>query len=601
MPRHTFMTLAIFLAALATMPLVAGAAAVKVEVVGKPGSWQLERGGKPFFIKGAGGGASRQVLADSGGNSIRTWGVDDLGKELDEAQKRGLTVTAGIWLGQRRHGFSYESMPQVAEQYEKARAAVLKYKDHPALLMWAVGNEMEGYEAGDDAAVWSAVNNITSMIHKVDPNHPTMTVVAEIGGKRVESINRLCPDVDVIGINSYGGGPSLAERYLKAGGTKPFVVTEFGPAGTWETVKNEWNAPTELTSTAKADRYRATYEGSISSQMGKYCLGSYAFAWGNKQEATATWFGLFLPDGSRLESADAMRLLWSGKPVTNHCPRIDPPKVEGTGRANPGQILKVSVDVTDPENDPLKIEWKLTKDPGQYQTGGDFQAAPEFYPDAIVKNGGKSVEVKMPAGGGGYWLYCTARDDHGGAAVATVPLYVNGPVEKPKAAVAKLPFTVYGDGAEPFYIPSGWIGNTAAIAMDEKSAVNPHAGPTCMKLTYKAADNFGGIVWQSPANDWGDLPGGRDLTGAKKLTFWARGESGGETVEFKMGLLGPEKTFPDTAAAGLPPVKLTKEWKQYTIDLAGKDLSRIKTGFAWVLAGQGKPATFYLDDIRYEL
>ena len=582
------------------VPLTTAArgAAVKVEIVGGPGAWQLERGGEPYFIKGAGGGASRQVLADSGGNSVRTWGLDDLGKELDEAQKRGLTVTAGIWLGHRRHGFSYESMPQVAEQYEKARAAVLKYKDHPALLMWAVGNEMEGYEQGDDAAVWSAVNNLASMIHRADPNHPTMTVVAEVGGKRVESINRLCPDVDVVGINTYGGGASVAERYLKAGGVKPFVVTEFGPAGTWETEKNAWGAPAELTSTAKADRYRATYEGSILSQKGKNCLGSYVFAWGNKQEATATWFGLFLPDGSRLEAADEMRLLWSGAPVPNHCPRMDPPTVDGAGRVEPGQVVKVLGAVTDPENDPLKIEWRLTKDPGEYATGGDAQAAGESFPDAVVTNGGKSVEVKMPAGGGGYWLYCTARDDHGGAAVATVPLYVNGPVERPKAAA--LPFVVYGDGMKPVFIPSGWMGNTGAITVDEKSAVRPHAGPTCMKLTFAAPDGFGGVAWQSPANDWGDLPGGRDLSGAKKLTFWARGGAGGEVVEFKMGLLGPEKKFPDSAAAGLPPVALTKEWKQYSIDLKAKDLSRIKTAFAWVLGGQGKPVTFYLDDVRYE-
>ena len=379
----------------------AAAAAVKVELVGGAGAWELRRGGEPYFIRGAGGGASRGVLAASGGNSVRTWGVDDLGRELDEAQKRGLTVTAGIWLGHRRHGFSYESMPQVAEQYEKARAAVLKYKDHPALLMWAVGNEMEGYEGGDDAAVWSAVNNIAAMIHRVDPNHPTMTVVAEVGGRRVESINRLCPAIDVVGINAYGGGPTVAERYRKAGGVKPFVVTEFGPAGTWETEKNDWGAPAELTSTAKAERYRATYEASILSRKGKDCLGSYVFAWGNKQEATATWFGLFLPDGTRLEAADEMRLLWSGQPVPNHCPRMDAPTVEGAGRVEPGATVKVSVDVTDPEGDPLTIEWTLTQDLGAYATGGDAQAVPESFPDAIVANGGKSVEVKMPAGGGG--------------------------------------------------------------------------------------------------------------------------------------------------------------------------------------------------------
>ena len=76
------------------------------------------------------------------------------------------------------------------------------------------------------------------MVHQLDPNHPTMTVVAEIGGNKVRNIHKYCPDIDMIGINSYGGGPSLAERYREAGGSKPFVVTEFGPPGAWETGRN---------------------------------------------------------------------------------------------------------------------------------------------------------------------------------------------------------------------------------------------------------------------------------------------------------------------------------------------------------------------------
>ena len=120
-----------------------------------------------------------------------------------------------------------------------------------------------------------------------------------------------------------------------------------------------------------------------------------------------------------------------------------------------------------------------------------------------------------------------------------------------------------------------------------------------MKIEYRAADNFGGVVWQDPPNDWGDKAGGHDLSGAKKLSFWARGEKGGEKVECKFGILGADKKFADSST-GSTTVELTNEWKQYTIDLNGKDLSRIKTGFCWVVAGQGAPITFYLDDVQYE-
>jgi hypothetical protein len=144
------------------------------------------------------------------------------------------------------------------------------------------------------------------------------------------------------------------------------------------------------------------------------------------------------------------------------------------------------------------------------------------------------------------------------------------------------------------------MGNHQAIGMDEKCTIDPHSGATCMKLQYRAKDGFGGIVWQDPANDWGEAPGGHDLSGAKKLTFWAKGENGGESVTFKMGVLG--KTSPSTipTARASRTCALTKGWKQYEIDVAGKDLSCIKTGFVWVVGAKGAPITFYLDDIRYE-
>lgn len=104
----------------------------------------------------------------------------------------------------------------------------------------------------------------------------------------------------------------------------------------------------------------------------------------------------------------------------------------------------------------------------------------------------------------------------------------------------------------------------------------------------------------APGQRLGEKPGGWNLTGAKQLAFWARGEKGGEVVSFQLGLLGRDKHFFDTAQGKLEGVRVTPEWKEYRIDLAGKDLTRIKTGFAWVAAGQGAPITFYLDDIRYE-
>jgi hypothetical protein len=155
------------------------------------------------------------------------------------------------------------------------------------------------------------------------------------------------------------------------------------------------------------------------------------------------------------------------------------------------------------------------------------------------------------------------------ARLGTVFAAVNVVSEAPVPAAPAAKLVVYAD-ANSFvpYAPSGWMGNHAAIRLDDKCPVNPHDGATCIKLQYLAADKWGGIVWQDPPNDWGDKPGGYNLTGATKLTFWARGETGGEKVRFVFGVIKREKPHFDTATGELD-VTLSKEWTQYSIDLTG--------------------------------
>jgi hypothetical protein len=579
---------------------VASADPVVTKLIKKPdGGFELQRAGQPYFILGAGGDASKQLLKDSGGNSFRTWGADGIDAKLDEARKLGLTVTIGIWLQHESGSWKYSDAAKVKEQLEMAKKAILKYKDNPALLMWGIGNEMEGYKEGDDPLIWNAVEEIAKFAHDNDPNHPTMTVIAEIGGKKIPSINQYCPDIDVVGINSYGGGPSLAARYRAGGGVKPFVVTEFGPPGSWESGKNAWNAPTELTSTAKGAYYRKTYENTIAAEKGKLCLGSYAFAWGNKREATATWYGIFLSDGTRLEALDQLNSLWTEKPLVQRCPQIQPLKASAD-KVKPGGDIHVTLDVTHPTNKPMKVKWILQQDPAQYNTNGETQPEPQSYPESIINGDLHGCDLKMPADGGGFWLYAYVTDDQGNSAVANMPLFVDGAPPKFKARVATLPLQLYSDDTtEMPYVWSGWMGKTDAIAMDPKCTDNPHTGQFCMKCDFKATNGFGGIIWQSPANDWGDLAGGFNLTGAKRLSFWARGENGDEAVSFKVGIIGSDKKYPDSVKTSLD-VVLDKEWKQYSIDLTGKDLSCVKSGFGWVVAPKGKAITFYLDDIQYD-
>ncbi len=570
---------------------------IPVEVVETAdGGWQLLRGGEPYFIKGAGGDGPKHSLAAAGGNAFRTWGVGaETGELLDLAHGLGLTVIVGHWLGHQRHGFDYNDLDQVTEQFERVRRDVLAHRDHPALLLWGVGNEMEGFAEGDDAAVWSHVQALGAMIKDLDPHHPTLTVTADIGGRRVEAVHTLCPDIDIMGINSYGGLPSIPERYRKAGGTKPIVITEFGPPGTWEIGMTAFGAPPELTSTEKAAVYRDAFTAGCL-EAGGLCLGGFAFTWGFKMEATSTWYGMFLPNGDKLAAVDAMTEVWSGRPPDDLCPEIRSFGLRGPDVVQPGDTVQVDLDIVDPEGAEVGVNWMVRGEAAEYITGGDAQATPLELDGIITASSAQGATLVMP-GGGVYRLYMTASDGTGGAAAANVPIKVDGPAGPVRV---KLPLAVYADGESSPWVPSGWMGTWDALTMDAECTDASHSGATCLEFTYDEPGMWVGVAWQHPANDWGDLPGGFDLTGAEKLVFWARGEEGGEKINFGVGILDSDKTYHDTAKVERKGVKLKREWKRYSIDLDDEDLTRIKTPFWWALAGRGRPVTFYLDDIRFE-
>jgi hypothetical protein len=575
------------------------AQAIRVEVVKAGDSWQLNRDGKPFFIKGAGGDASLALLKEAGGNSIRTWGADNLQPVLDNAQKLGLTVAVGIWFQHEGDGFNYSNPEMVKKQLDMVRTVVTKYKDHPAVLLWGLGNEMEGYGAGDKAEIWTAVNDAAKLVKQIDPNHPTMTVLSELGGERVTSVNRYCPDVDIVGINSYAGASSVADRYLKLNGTKPYLVTEYGSPGPWEIGKTSWGAAYEPTSTEKGDWYRRAYAGSISQKP--LCLGAYAFLWGQKQETTVTWFGMFLKDGTKVQAVDTMTELWTGQPPANPCPVIKSLKIRGKDELTPSATFTADLAAADLKGQPLQVNWVIQPEQTIKGMGGSAEPVLAELNSAITQSDATHAEVKTPAQPGGYRLFAYVRNN-AGAAVANVPFYVGAGDNDAAGKPATLPFYIYEDqgSAKNHYIPSGWMGNTKAIKMDDGCMIRPHGGTTCLRVEYQATTDWGGVVWQDPANDWGDQVGGWNLTGAKQLTFWARGDKGGEVVSFKFGLLGKDKPHNDSANGGLDNVTLTKEWKQYSIDLTDKNMSRIKTAFAWTTAGTTDPSMFYLDDIRFE-
>ncbi|MCK9594255.1 MAG: hypothetical protein PHH68_07160 [Candidatus Omnitrophica bacterium] len=180
--------------------------------------------------------------------------------------------------------------------------------------------------------------------------------------------------------------------------------------------------------------------------------------------------------------------------------------------------------------------------------------------------------------------------------------------EKDTAAAEVKEFWVYKDrGArDNHYVPSGWMGDYGDVKLNDQSTDNPYSGTTCLQFVYTAkksqAQGWAGVYWQNPPNNWGSKKGGFDLTGMTKLTFWARGAKGGEILQ-KFVIGGLKGTYADSTTIEFGPVELTDTWKQYTINLVGKDLTYISGGFGWVTTADLNPegATIYIDDIKYEV
>lgn len=177
----------------------------------------------------------------------------------------------------------------------------------------------------------------------------------------------------------------------------------------------------------------------------------------------------------------------------------------------------------------------------------------------------------------------------------------------PTATPLPTQFAVYTDAGAPgnHYIPSGFMGDYGAISLVQTWTSNPHSGTSCIRVVYTGATPQGkgwaGVYWQDPQNNWGTLPGGYNLSRFPHLSFWVRGEKGGEKIEFKMGgLTGP---YGDSVrpAVSTGVITLTTSWQQVRLNLIGYNLTHIIGGFVWVTNTTENPhgATFYLDDILY--
>lgn len=401
------------------------------KIVEQDGKWRLVRGSEPFYVKGAVGWQGYDLLRRCGGNSIRT-GANRAG--LDRVHEAGLTAMVNLSVRGERNGMNWDDEQMTAQQKQRVLQTVRELKDHPAVMFWAVGNELDWIPPGIPYSpkLWQRLNDIAAEIHAIDPNHPVMTVIGTSQyEQKIQEIAKQCTEMDLLGINAYGDLASVAEltwRYWP----KPYVVAEWGPTGHWQVPKTAWRVPLEETSTEKAraiyDRYTKVIQADAN-----HCLGSFVFLWAQKQETTHTWYGLFLDD-LPTESVDVMSYLWSRTWPENRAPAVLDLDIVGFADSKqvylkPAQVYEAKVACYDCDYDTLTWKWDIRPEveipKNSYAGGGEKPAAP--IPGLIEEGQGIQVRFTTPQTEGAYRLFVQVLDGHGHVGCANAPFCVRQP------------------------------------------------------------------------------------------------------------------------------------------------------------------------------
>jgi len=396
-------------------------------IIESSNEWKLLCEGKPFYIKGAVGWAHFDVLKSCGGNAVRARASK---RNLDRAWEYKLLVMAGLPVRGERDGMDWGDQSMVTEQKRRVLEIVEQFKDHPAVMFWAVGNELDWIPPGrpHHPELWNRLNDLAVEIKKIDPHHPVLTVVGTGRfDKKIQQIAMHCNDFDLLGINTYGDMSkvvALASEHWP----KPFVIAEWGPTGHWQVPKTPWRVPIEQTSTEKAQAVFSRYTNTILSNRNQ-CLGSFVFLWAQKQETTHTWYGMFR-DGLRTESVDVMQYLWSGSWPQNRTPAVLGLYIPGFSDKDITleryKTYQAYVVCYDGDYDTLAYEWDIRPEveiPANSYAGGMEKPARPI-PDLIEADQGSRINFTSPETEGPYRLFVQITDGRGSAGYANLPFYV---------------------------------------------------------------------------------------------------------------------------------------------------------------------------------
>ncbi|MBN1897920.1 MAG: hypothetical protein JW827_04015 [Spirochaetes bacterium] len=408
-----------------------GFSKTRVQIKGKKGNWKFYVDGDPFELKGVGvnslygmhGENYLKMAKELGANAVRTWNYRPGGYDrafLDKAHELDLYVASWLWLNPTHPDnpyVSYKSNSPYCQLYrEKVKQWVNEIKDHPALLMYGVGNEVIFFSHSDQERIWFAkfLNELCQMIHKIDPDHPVIYASAFEHG--LSYLAKYTPDLDIVGMNMYSHVITMHKHWERNKFNIPYIFTEFGPVNMWGVGKDENDYPVDPHDWHKAGEYKR-----IMTKMKKYkgqLLGGFVFTIGELYQVTDSWWTLNWRDLKRASFWETYKF-YTGKEPDNRAPRISSVKISKVKDLEPFEEITVKVRASDPDGDPLTIDYdlRMVKD-------GIVTYMPDEYWEEVMTPIEGGFKLSVPSFKSRFILYILVKDDHGNVAVANRSLVV---------------------------------------------------------------------------------------------------------------------------------------------------------------------------------
>ena len=419
------------LLAVALMGVVACAPEQGAVIKKRGAGFELRIDGEPTFLKGGGGTNRLEVASSASANACRTWGgnIESVKRTSALAAENGMRVMQGISLP--KDGEKYVDEEWKAKTLEQCRELATTFKDDPNIFCWGIGNEVQ-LSGANGAAVWGFIEELAVAIKEIAPRQLVSTVISH-DKSALDSIARYAPSLDVVGINSYGPILEVKDMVAESDYEGPYMITEWGPTGWWETDKTTWEASIEQTSEEKRQVYESRYNGAVLGD--ERCIGSFVFLWGQKEERTPTWFSMFverevegLPlDGEKTPMVEAMQRVWSGTEPTQTAPVVTGIKIDGKApvespTVEAGKAFKVDVAATDREQENLTYIWEVLHEATVLGFGGSYEPRPERYGEVFTTTA-PTAEIKISEAGN-YRVYAYVKDGTGYVSTVNSPVQV---------------------------------------------------------------------------------------------------------------------------------------------------------------------------------